>query len=299
MQAFVTGATGYIGFNVACALRRAGYKVWGLTRSEEKAGWLKRNEIHPVIGDMQRPESYEETAEQCSVLVHAAADYEHDTPKLDQRTVKTLINTGRHGAQPKTFIYTSGCWVIGNTGRQSVNETTPLNPIEAVEWRPDIEEQVLDSDIVNGLVVRPGCVYGERGGLTGMWFEAAESGNLTAVGDGSNFWTMVHVADLADAYVRLADSGLMGEVFNVSDYSRWKVSEMVEAVARATDYQGEISYVPVEQAADQYGPMAEALALNQHVNPNKAVSRLGWLPRARSFVDDIDSYYASWKAWQA
>src|SRR5947208_1352599 len=37
MQVLVTGATGYIGFAVAAALRRAGHRVLGLARSEAKA----------------------------------------------------------------------------------------------------------------------------------------------------------------------------------------------------------------------------------------------------------------------
>ena len=37
MPVFVTGATGYVGWSVATAFRRAGHRVWGLTRSEVKA----------------------------------------------------------------------------------------------------------------------------------------------------------------------------------------------------------------------------------------------------------------------
>jgi len=35
-SAFVTGASGYIGHHVAVALRAAGYRVYGLVRSQEK-----------------------------------------------------------------------------------------------------------------------------------------------------------------------------------------------------------------------------------------------------------------------
>jgi nucleoside-diphosphate-sugar epimerase len=67
MKVFITGATGYIGFNVAQAYRRAGHEVWGLTRSEEKKKLLESNEVHPVIGSMQQPESFLPAAEPCSV----------------------------------------------------------------------------------------------------------------------------------------------------------------------------------------------------------------------------------------
>src|SRR5512143_492764 len=74
MKVFITGATGYVGFNVASAFRRAGHEVWGLARSEEKARMLVQNEIHPVIGSMQKPESYAKKAAECSILVHTASE---------------------------------------------------------------------------------------------------------------------------------------------------------------------------------------------------------------------------------
>ena len=58
MKLFITGATGYIGFNVATTFRRAGYSVWGLTRSQEKASLLAGHEIQPVIGTLQEPDTF-------------------------------------------------------------------------------------------------------------------------------------------------------------------------------------------------------------------------------------------------
>jgi nucleoside-diphosphate-sugar epimerase len=42
MEVFLTGATGYIGSAVAEALKKAGHKVTGLARTEEKASGLIR-----------------------------------------------------------------------------------------------------------------------------------------------------------------------------------------------------------------------------------------------------------------
>ena len=108
MKVFVTGATGHIGFNVAQACGRAGHEVWGLARSDEKGRELARNEVHPVLGNLQQPESYLEVAKKCSLLIHAAADWQADTPALDKRTVETLLLAGKFEARPKTFLYTSG-----------------------------------------------------------------------------------------------------------------------------------------------------------------------------------------------
>jgi len=297
MKVLVTGASGYIGFGVACALRRAGHEVYGLVRREAAKIQLQRAEIHPVTGTMQEPMALQSTIDQCSVLIHAAADYQADTFKLDRMMIDALLNTMR-GAQPKTVIYTSGVWVYGDTGDELVDETTPLRPARQVKIRPEIERLVLEHPHVRGLVIRPGCVYGGRGGLTGMWFSGDQKAQIKIIGDGNNRWAMVHVEDLAEAYLRAAESGLKGEIFNITDRSRSSVNEMAEAAVIAAGGHAKFVYVPLAEAEKNMGDFTECLALNQHVDSRKAVRMLGWQPRHGGFVDGVATYYAAWKAWQ-
>src|SRR5438552_4466074 len=166
MQVFITGATGYIGFAVSAALRRHGHRVLGLARDDTKATRLARHEIEPVIGDLADPKSYADVAARCSVLIHTAFDYSADGVAKDKLTIETLLDAGRRGAQPKTLIFTSGAWVYGDTGDHMVDETTPLNPIKLVAWRPAHEQLVLGAGAggVWSIVIRPGRVYGGAGG---------------------------------------------------------------------------------------------------------------------------------------
>ncbi len=300
MQVFVTGATGYVGWSVATAFRRAGHRVWGLTRTEVKARRLAQQEIEPVVGEMGDPKTYADVAAECAVLIHAAFEYSANGVAKDKKAIDTLIEAGRRGARPKTLIFTSGAWVHGDTGDRMVDETTPLNPIKLVAWRPAHEQLVLQASGVRGLVIRPGCVYGGPGGLTAPWFADASAGKApTVVDDGRSRWTMVHADDLADAYLRVGESGLGGEVFDISDRSRATVLEMATAAARAAGYRGEIRPVPLAEAAKRMGDFAEALALNQHVDARKAVRLLGWQPRHGGFPDEADLYYRAWRAHQA
>jgi nucleoside-diphosphate-sugar epimerase len=224
-------------------------------------------------------------------------DYGAGVVGPDRVAVETLLAAAARGARPKTFVFTSGVWVHGDTGDRAADETTPLAPVRAVAWRPAHERLVLEAPGVRGIVIRPGCVYGLTAGLTSSWFESAEKeGAVRAVGTGGNHWAMVHVHDLADAYVRAAESGLGGEVFDVVDRSRATVREMAEAAARAAGKPGAVRFVPVEEAAKVMGDMAEALALDQHVDARKAVRLLGWQPRHGGFVDGVERYYAAWKA---
>ncbi|MEW5875043.1 MAG: NAD-dependent epimerase/dehydratase family protein [Candidatus Zixiibacteriota bacterium] len=298
MKVFITGTTGYIGNAVARAMRRAGHDVFGLVRSEPAARQLAAQEIQPVLGRMQDAGTYSRVAEECSVIIHAAVDYSDRTaesPLLD-----ALLAGAGKGATPKTFIYTSGVWVYGNTGLQSVDETTPLTPAALVTWRPAVERRVLESSGIRGVVIRPGCVYGQRGGLTAEWMMGATGQKpFRVIGDGENRWTMVHVEDLAQAYVLAAESGRSGEVFNVTDRSRSRIREMAEGVAAVAGFKDQIQYIPVSKAAETLGGFAECLALDQHVDSSKAVRLLGWQPRHGGFLDGVRTYFEAWRASQA
>src|SRR5207248_1132065 len=135
MRVLVTGATGYIGFAVAAALRRAGHRVLGLARSEAKARRLTQHEIEPVIGDLADPNTYLEVASHCALLVHTAFDYAAGGVAKDKSAIDTLLEAGRRGAKPKTFVFTSGACVYGDTGDRMVDETTPPNPTRLADWR--------------------------------------------------------------------------------------------------------------------------------------------------------------------
>jgi len=299
MKVFVTGASGYIGFQVALALRRAGHKVWGLVRNQEKGEALAKNEIIPVIGNMQRPESYLSVAEQCPVLIHAATEYSAERVTLERLTAESLIRLGNSGAKPRTFIYTSGVWVYGNTGCQIVDETSPLNPAKLVSWRPGVEEMVLKAKEIKGIVIRPGCVYGKQGGMTGSWFKGAyKEKALKGTGDGNNHWAMVHAEDLAEAYLLAAESGLKGEIFNVADRSCSSISENLKAVAGVTGYSGQIEFIPAEKASQTLGDYAYCLALDQHVDAGKATRRLGWQPKHSGFGEEVETCFTAWKEAQ-
>ncbi|HWQ68853.1 MAG TPA: NAD-dependent epimerase/dehydratase family protein [Patescibacteria group bacterium] len=299
MKVFVTGANGYIGFNVASAFRRAGHEVWGLVRSEKKAHTVAMHEIRPVIGSMQHPDSYQQIAEQCAVLIHAAVDYQADTFSLDRKTIEVLLTAGKRDSQPKTVVYTSGTWVYGDTSGKTVDESASLRPTPLVAVRPDIEQMVLNASEVWGVVVRPGCVYGRQGGLTGMWFDGPDKGKpIQVIGDGNNRWAMVHIDDLAEGYLRAAESGLAGEVFNLTDRSTSTVREIAGAVARATGFTGPTQFVPADEASYTLDGFAECLTLDQQVDSSKATRLLGWQSKHHGFIDEVETYFQSWKAAQ-
>ena len=132
--------------------------------------------------------------------------------------------------------------------------------------------------------------------MTGDWFEPAfERKALSIVGDGRNRWAMVHIDDMADGFVRVGESGLSGEIFNLVDPSRSTVEEMASAAARAAGFSGEIGRIPVTEAAKTLGSFAACLALDQNVDAGKAERILGWRPKHLGFVAGAERYFLSWR----
>ena len=293
MRVFVTGATGYVGRAVAEAFRLRGHRVAGLTRTAEKGRALAAREIEPALGDMKDPASYARAAQAADVLVHCAAEYSADYQALDRRTVDAFLAQMK-STRTRTIVYTSGVWQYGATGPNPVDETAAFEGKPLAPWRTEHEKLVLAA---GGLVIRPGCVYGGSGGLTGEWFAGArDKGAAPIVGKGENRWATVHGDDVGELFALAAESGLRGELFNATDRSRSTVREMAAAASRAAGKEGNVAELDAKEAEKRYGGMALGLALDQHVDSSKALRRLGWNPRFGGFCDDPQRYHDAWMA---
>jgi len=274
MSVFIIGASGYIGNAVARAFQSEGYKVFGLVRSEDKAKMLKKQEITPIVGNAGDPSTWEHVAKTVDVIIEAMQDYTSAVA-----VQKALIPL----AKEKVVIYTSGVWVYGNT-KEYVDESTPTpNPPELVKFRPATEKLWMDG---GAIVLRPGCVYGHSGSLTGMLFHSLKGEKAVFQGK-DPYWVLVHVDDLAKAYVLTARKGhtLRGQLFNIISQSE-SIKEVVHEAARIAGYKGEISFV---EPAD---PLSFCIGLSQrHINASKARAVLGWNPVQAPLLVGIEKYY--------
>jgi len=295
LKVFITGATGYIGHHVAKIFRINGHSVFGLTRNKKNINKLLKNEIIPVIGNIGNKDSFIPTAIECDLIIHAAVEYSEKSAELDKNFVKEITSI-ESKSKKKTFIYTSGCWVYGNT-KGKADEKSELKPAKKVKWRHEVEEMVINSDNVNGVVIRPGCVYGKEGSLTNIWMnEVVNENKLSVIGSGKNHWAMIHVDDLADLFYKTYQSNAAKEYFNAVDNSRDSVDEIVKSISKVTGYKGEIKYFTIEEASHIVGLLAEPLAFDQHLDNSKAKSKLNWQPKYKGFVADVEIYYNSWKS---
>ncbi len=300
MKVLVTAGTGYIGNAVVAALCRAGHDVTALTRHIEKAKWIERFGAKAVQGDITKPDTMAPFVKRADAVIHAAAEMSPDMGAIDRKTVSFLLDAVAQSDGLRRFIYTSGVWVLGDTGGKIVDESASTkNAPPMVAWRPAVEDLVGNGFGlgITAWIIRPGIVYGGSGGITAMLFASAEKeGAIRTVGDGRNHWPLVHRGDLADLYVRCVEQAPAGHVFNATDGSRLTLRAIAESLGRAAGCQGKVISTPMAEARAQIGPLADALAMDQEVSGVLAERLLGWEPRHRSLVGEAEALWRAYKA---
>lgn len=288
MKVLLTGATGYIGSVVAERLLAAGHEVIGLARSDEAARKLEASGVSPLRGDLQDSEVLTKAAREADGVIHTASTGDANAPQADAQAVAAILDALEGTSKP--FIYTSGVWVMGNTNDRVADEETPLDPTPLVAWRPAIEQRVLAAAErgVRSIVLRPGMVYGRGGGSVGEMVQAGQQkGVVRFVGTGENRWSLIHVEDLADLYVKALEKAPAATLLMVAAGPSMTVREIAEAAAHAAGVDGRIESWPIEQARERLGPYADALVLDQQVSAEKAMRLLDWTPTAPSLLEEL------------
>ncbi len=279
LNIFLTGATGYIGGAIAEALLARGHRVTGLVRSDDAASKLSAKGVVPHRGDLASPASLADVTRSSDGVIHAGTTSDG---RLDREAVRAMLEA--LGGSGKPFVYTSGVWVLGDTGGAVADESAPLKPAALVAWRPGVEAMVLESARhgVRSVVIRPAIVYGRARGIPADFVKSArETGAARLVGSGENHWPTVHVEDLADLYVRAVERAEAGMLLHAAQ-GAYRVIEIAEAASG-----GLTECWPLVHARETLGAYADALVLDQQVSAEKAKATLGWNPRAASIIDDL------------
>lgn len=111
------------------------------------------------------------------------------------------------------------------------------------------------------------------------------------MGDGRNRWSLVHREDLARLYLLVAEKRA-GGIFHGVDGRPLPVAEVARAASAAAGA-GEVQAVALEEAREELGAMADALALDQAlIGPRSA--EIGWQPSRRDFIAAAPEAFDEW-----
>jgi nucleoside-diphosphate-sugar epimerase len=310
MNVLLIGATGYIGRVVAQHLAAAGHRVRGVARSDAAAARLAQAGLEACRGDMRDPSSISAYVPWADAVINAAFEVAWNGATTEsgaaaelgrtravlralsiERTftsalIDTLAGTG------KRLIVTTGTALLGDTGTRVRDEDEPVVTPSVLAPRFELERQVLASAArgVASIVIRPPTTYG-RGGSTLLPFllrVARETrASCLVAGTADNRWSVVHVDDLADLYVRALDAAPAGSLFHGSAEVGVTTREIAVAVSLAAGLNGVTREIASHEAERLFGVWAQAWSTNNQTSGEKARRVLGWRPVHLSIAGHI------------
>ena len=278
MNVLITGGAGYIGGTVVEALRSAGHTPLAVAHSAGAAATIATRGGTPVPGDLRDPRALAALTERADAVIHAANTNGADAADADTASTRAFLDALADTGKP--LVYTSGVWVLGPTGERAADETTRLRPTPLIAWRARLEAEMAAARGVRAVVLRPGIVFGEDGGIPGT----LARGEIPVVGDGAQRWPLVHVRDLADLYVRALGAPAGAVLHGVSTSATMRELALL---GRARHGGAPPVAWPIEVARERLGTFADALGLHQVVSAARTRALLGWTPERRSVVEEF------------
>ncbi|MCX7059722.1 MAG: SDR family oxidoreductase [Gammaproteobacteria bacterium] len=271
MQALIVGC-GDVGCRLALRLQLRGIGVTGVVRSAASATALARLGITPRIADLDADVIADLPA--ADWLFHFAPPPE--TGETDPRLVGVLAALG---APPSRFIYLSTSAVYGDCEGRWIDEQESLKPKSARGHRRlDAERTTLayarDHGIAAMILRVPG-IYGP-GRLP---LQRLNAGTPLVQRDQSPYTNRIHADDLASAAQRVAELGIDGAAYNVSDGQPTTMTDYFLRCARLLGVPPPPEQ-PLAEAMQSMSPMLKSfLEESKRLSNRRLVEELGWRPQ--------------------
>ncbi len=192
----------------------------------------------------------------------------------------------------KRFLYTASASCYGIPDEIPTPETAPIRPMYPYALTKYLGEyytlhwnQVYKLPCVS---LRLFNVFGLRSRTTGAYgavfgvFLAQKLADkpFTVVGDGTQTRDFTFVTDVADAFIKAAESQVQGEVFNVGSGNTYSVNQLVELL------RGDVVYIPKRPGEPD----------RSFADTGKISQVLGWQPKVsfeegvRIMTENIDQW---------
>jgi len=302
MRVFLAGASGAIGRPLVPKLVAAAHELTGMTRSEARAEELRAAGADAAVVDVFDADALRAAVERAApeVIVHELTalpdrinfrrqDTYRATNRLRTEGTRNLIDAAR-ASGARRFVSQSIAFAYRMDGAALKTEDDPLLTDapgafgSGVSALREMEEMVLGSDGLDGIVLRygffygPGTYYGDDGTST----QDVRRRRLPIVGKGTGVFSFIHVEDAADATVAAVERGAPG-VYNVTDDEPAPMSDWVPVFARAAGAKPP-RRVPVWLARFVAGRDVSNFAAELRGASNeKAKRELGWRPAHASW----------------
>lgn len=297
MRVLVTGATGFVGSAVVRALRADGHDVAALVRDPAHADRVAETGAVLHRGDMLEPRTYVPLVADVDAVVHAAqlAVPGRLTPTrsaqvfaADAVMTATLADACvQHG---RRLVYTGGCFDWGDHGDSWIDEATALDPSPMGVGHAQ-QARYLDrrhhDDGLDVVRISPAFVYGPGGLFKTAFVDQARAGRLRCIGRGRNWWSCVHVDDLATAYTAALTRAAPGAAYAVADDEPLRLRDLTDLTTDALDLSRVGTAPPALISAFLGRTLVASLTTSFRISSTRIRADLGWSPTRPRFRDAV------------
>lgn len=235
MNVLVTGATGFIGPNVARALVQRGHQVRCLVRRTSDLRALQFLPVEVWLGDISDPASLPAAVEDQQAVVHLVGILKERPPELTYQGVhvdgtQNLVEASKAGGVQR-FLYLSGNGAAEGT----------RYPYLHTKW---LAEELVKASGLDWTILRPSIVTGPGDGFFNQLADIVRhppSGGRTmapivpVIGSGNCRYSPLHVEDLARGVAQAAvDPAFAGRTLVLGGPQQFTYRELLRITMEAT-----------------------------------------------------------------
>ena len=320
MKVLVTGATGFVGSNLAAALAARGDQVRVLCRPTSRLTALEGVPVECVTGDILDAESLVSAMQGCQVVFHVAglAQYwrsgRETVYRVNVEGTRNVMQAAL-AAGVERVVHTSSVAAIGYAPPGALADESQTFPDELNGWpyghSKHLAELEVHRAVARGLpavIVNPTIIIGPRdiNFISGSLVRASVQGQLRVLPPGGS--NLVHSDDVIAGHLAAAERGRVGEryILGGDNLSHWEAAAILAEVTgggRPWFILPRWSLIPLAGLIDAFNSLSRRPSLvtgeqirlggmTFYVDSRKAVRELG-LPQTpfRRAAEDAYAWY--------
>jgi len=208
----VTGASGFIGCEVAKQLSQKGYKPRLMVRRPLRGFLLKSLDAELMQADLRQPKSLERILESIDTVIHLGARAALEPARrIRSSIVEGSINLMRAAidAGVKTFVYPGTILVYGEQ-HTLIHQQTKAAPLTAYGRAKLEAESILARMAEQANICFTSVRLSHTYGVNSLLFNQIRKGLILFPGKGDSLFSHLHVVDAARALIKAAETGKPG-----------------------------------------------------------------------------------------
>jgi len=244
MKILITGGTGFVGTQLTSRLVKDGHEVTILTRSLKGAKGSLPGISH-LQGDPSQKGPWQETIKDHDAVINlaGASIFSKWTEEHKKAIRESRVNTTRnivegipsHPEKSFPLFSTSAVGYYGFCGDEELTEESPHGDDFLARIASEWEGEALKAREKGARVVitRFGIVMGEKGGALGQMIPLFKKFIGGPIGSGRQWFSWVHIKDLAEAFTFLLKHPEISGPVNVCSPNPVRNKDLAKALGRA------------------------------------------------------------------